>query len=44
MGRTDLVVFELIKGGAAVFEAPSQFTALNLLWAGVLVESAFQDA
>lgn len=42
MGRTDLAVFELIKRGAAIFEATSQFAALDLLLAGVLVESAFR--
>ena len=40
----DLAVFELIKGGTAVFEATGQFTVLNLLLAGVLVESALRDA
>jgi hypothetical protein len=43
VGWTDLVVFELIKGRTAVFEATSQFAALNLLLAGVLVERAFRD-
>jgi hypothetical protein len=44
VGWTDLTVFELIKGGTAVFETTSQLTALNLLLAGVLVESAFRDS
>jgi hypothetical protein len=44
VGWTDLVVFEPIKGGTAIFEATGQFTALDLLLAGVLVEGAFRDA
>ena len=44
MGWTGLAVFELVKGGTAVFKTTSQFTALNLLLAGVLVEGAFRDA
>jgi len=44
VGWTDLAVFELVKGRTAVFKATSQFTALNLLLAGVLVEGAFRDA
>jgi len=43
VGWTDLLVFELVKGGTTVFKAASQFAALNFLLAGVLVESAFRD-
>jgi hypothetical protein len=41
VGWTDLTVFELIESGTAIFEATSQFAALDLLLAGILVESAF---
>jgi hypothetical protein len=43
VGWSNLAVFELIKGGTAVFEATSQFAVLNLLLAGVLIESTFRD-
>jgi hypothetical protein len=43
VGWTDLAGFELVESGTAVFETTSQLAALNLLLAGVSVESAFRD-
>jgi len=43
VGRTDLLVFELIESRSSVFKTATQLSALNLLLAGVLVESAFRD-
>jgi hypothetical protein len=44
VGWTDLALFELIKSGTAVFETTSQLAALNLMLAGILIESTFRDA
>src|SRR6516162_4497173 len=40
----DLLVFEGIKAGPAIFQSAAQLAAFNLLSAGVLVEGAFRDA
>jgi hypothetical protein len=41
---SDLLVFKLVESRTPVFETTSQLAALDLLLAGVLVESTFRDA